>query len=327
MVSEIWSVKTYKIGIVEPFKSENDMESFLMNNPAIIGCADPNNNNVGTTLMRQQIYTKKGSGATGRIDLIGLTIIEDDYILRIFELKANKVDKNAVEQLKDYLDGWNNSSNTQVRGNIKTWILKFDLDGINSKNVDRIIENPQGVLIGPDFDNDAIVLAKYYGFLAIKLTRYLGNSNEYYVIIEDLIGDIVKTRQQYGWDLFIKSNLISPNDTFVISNGHIKLRAYPDSKYFHTSHKYLIFDDNSRKLILQNENKILNRIRSSYGSAKVQKWKDIFQSIKNGEGVLISNATEVIYLAFDFPSSYWVPSNYWVHEKTGKTLEELKKLF
>jgi len=41
MESEIWRVRTERIGTLESFRSEYDMESFLMNNPAIIGCWDP----------------------------------------------------------------------------------------------------------------------------------------------------------------------------------------------------------------------------------------------------------------------------------------------
>ena len=39
--SEIWRVRTKMVGAIEPFHSERDMESFLMNNPAVVGCWDP----------------------------------------------------------------------------------------------------------------------------------------------------------------------------------------------------------------------------------------------------------------------------------------------
>jgi len=40
MESSIWSVKSEKIASLETFRTEADMESFLMNNPAVIGCFD-----------------------------------------------------------------------------------------------------------------------------------------------------------------------------------------------------------------------------------------------------------------------------------------------
>jgi len=41
MESEIWRLVTERVGTLEPFGSERDMQAFLMNNPAIIGCWDP----------------------------------------------------------------------------------------------------------------------------------------------------------------------------------------------------------------------------------------------------------------------------------------------
>ena len=74
MESQIWKVQTEKIGSLEPFKSERDMESFLMNNPAIVGCWDPDSDLALPTLIRQQISTKTARGSAGRIDLAGISI-------------------------------------------------------------------------------------------------------------------------------------------------------------------------------------------------------------------------------------------------------------
>ncbi|MBE0461498.1 MAG: hypothetical protein IBX60_07680, partial [Candidatus Aminicenantes bacterium] len=65
MESQIWRVQTEKIGSLEPFKSERDMESFLMNNPAIVGCWNPESNVALPTLIRQQVGTKTSSSGIG----------------------------------------------------------------------------------------------------------------------------------------------------------------------------------------------------------------------------------------------------------------------
>ena len=42
------------------------------------------------------------------------------------------------------------------------------------------------------------------------------------------------------------------------------------------------------------------------------------ESLKNIEGIFISNATGLCYLAFGGPAaSYWTPTYWWIHEKTG----------
>ncbi|OQY08825.1 MAG: hypothetical protein B6I30_10730 [Desulfobacteraceae bacterium 4572_187] len=100
MESQIWRVRTERIGTLESFRSEYDMESFLMNNPAIIGCWDPDADFAIPTLIRQQIPTKKNKGGSGRIDLAGISKNDNAYELRIFELKANRIDVAAVTKIK-----------------------------------------------------------------------------------------------------------------------------------------------------------------------------------------------------------------------------------
>lgn len=56
MESEIWRVQTERIGTLESFRSERDLESFLMSNPAVLGCRDPRSKIPKPTLLMQQIY-------------------------------------------------------------------------------------------------------------------------------------------------------------------------------------------------------------------------------------------------------------------------------
>ena len=85
MESQIWKVHTEKIGTLKPFNSERDMESFLMSNPAIVGCWDPDSDIPLPALMRSQVCIKSEKGDIGRMDLVGFGVIDNAYELRIFE--------------------------------------------------------------------------------------------------------------------------------------------------------------------------------------------------------------------------------------------------
>jgi hypothetical protein len=83
----------------------------------------------------------------------------------------------------------------------------------------------------------------------------------------------------------------------------------------------LIFDDRSRDLLLAKEPTIMERAKR-----EKPKWLDkSMKAVKNGKGVWLSNATGLCYFAFGSPASYWVPTGYWIHEKTGKSIQELKE--
>jgi hypothetical protein len=85
MDSYLWRVSTEKVGKLEPFGSEADMESFLMNNFAVIGCAISDKQSDIPLLVRQQLGTKTQTGR-GRLDIIGLSREGDAFELRLFEL-------------------------------------------------------------------------------------------------------------------------------------------------------------------------------------------------------------------------------------------------
>jgi hypothetical protein len=322
MESEIWRVQTKKIGSLEPFRSEYDMEAFLMNNQAIIGCWDPEGRIAFPALIRQQLSTKKYPGTSGRIDLVGISPGEKQYELRIFELKKGKIDSSAVEQLNEYINGWRKDKT--VKGEIKKWILALGLPDINESNVEQSLNNPIGVLVGSDFDLEAINKASEYGFKGIRLSRFkAGVESEYYVIIEDQIGDVVKSakRQQIGWKDFIESKLINETDTFTIKPKEgLVLKARPDLKSLDTPSKNLVFKEESTSKILKQKNTILKR-----ASKYEKKWLEgVLQSIKDKKGIRITHATGIVYLAFGWPKSYWVPGQYWFHEKSKKNLGSLE---
>ena len=81
------------------------MESFLYNNPEIIGILkDASGEKVDDAII-QQFPTQKGEGGKGRIDLIALNSDKDlNIVLKIIELKKKAVKEDFL-QLKGYLEG------------------------------------------------------------------------------------------------------------------------------------------------------------------------------------------------------------------------------
>ncbi|MEA1964420.1 MAG: hypothetical protein U9O41_04735 [Candidatus Aerophobetes bacterium] len=322
MESQIWRVQTEKIGSLEPFKSERDMESFLMNNPAIVGCWNPESNVALPTLIRQQVGTKTGSRGIGRIDLIGISIIESDYELRIFELKAGDIYVAAVEQLDSYLKGWEHKESAKAE--IRNWILSLNLEGIVEGNVDKIINRPVGVLVGSRFQPEAISKAMELNIQGIRLARFRSETkSEYFVIVEDQVGKIVETgKRQWSWNDLVRAGLMDPSDDFSISHKGIKLLANADQKYFdYIASKRVIFKDEAVNIIKKKEKEIKKNAPESE-----KKWIDIaIESVKIGESLPLTKATGLCFYAFGGPTaSFWVPTSWWIHEKSGKSLEQLK---
>jgi hypothetical protein len=322
MKSEIWRVKSEKMGSLEAFRSERDMESFLINNPAIVGCWDPDASSSVPSLIREQISTSTGKTEKGRMDLVGIARTEKGYELRIFELKAVEIIESAVDQLNAYLKGWNLEDSAKKA--ISSWILELDLDGVSETNVGEIVTRPVGILIGPRFSVEARAKAKAQRIKAIRLARFkAASSPEYYVIVEDEVGDIVDSgRRSWSWKDLISTGQISEEDFFVIRREDNMLRAKPDSSTLDWFKKKVLFDEESVRVLLDKEPDIRSR-----ANLNDHKWIDReFASLRNGTGVFLSNATGLCYLAFGGPTaSYWVPNWWWIHEKTGKRLDDIVK--
>ena len=50
---------------------------------------------------------------------------------------------------------------------------------------------------------------------------------------------------------------------------------------------------------------------------------ETLQAIENHRGILITPATMIVYLAFGYPKSYFVPGQYWRRESSMKLLDDL----
>jgi len=324
--SEIWRLLSEKIGHIEGFSSERDMESFLMNNPAVIGCsvADAQSNQ---PLVRAQVIIKSDQGELGKVDIIGLAPREDNgFELRIFELKNREIDVVAVEQLIHYLKNW--QSDTAARQQVREWALRLGLKGVDETTIDDILDQPIGVLIGTNFQAEAIRAALDSDFKqqirGLRLARFRGTSkSEYYVIAEDQIGTIRTKKKLWSWEALIKAGLIDKDDTFILKETG--LIARPDAERLDYNWIMLIFDEPSTQLLLSKEKEILAKAESQ-NDAYVKRWVPrALDALRNRNSMAITLATGLSFFAFGLPVSYWGPTNYWIHQKSGKSLTELKE--
>ncbi len=323
MESEIWRLIKERVGKLQPFNTEREMQSLLMNTPEIVGCWDPEAKNSLPALVKEEVVTK--GLRMGRCDIIGIAKGEDgNYELRVFELKKGEINMEAVKQLAEYVTGW--QKDQSVKDHLKNWILHLGLNGIDESNVDEIVNNPVGVLVGSSFSPEAIKEAFERGLKGIRLAKFKGigkNEHEDFIIIENQIGEIIKTKKKYwSWGELIEAKLISLEDAFSISHQGIKLIGYPDKNFLNYNWIKIIFDEPSRKILLEKEEQIRENSKKDLNASK---WidKDL-KSIKEGQGVWLSHATALCYFAFGGPTaSWWVPTPWWKHEKSGKWLIDL----
>ena len=323
--SEIWRVSSEKIGHIEGFSSERDMESFLMVNPAVIGCyaADAQ---TAQQLLRDQVVIKSGRGGPGRIDIVGLAPREDSgFELRIFELKNGEINVDAVQQLINYLGDW--QANSAARERVRDWALSLVLNGVDETTIDDILDQPFGILIGTNFQAEAIRAVLDSDFKeqirGLRLARFRGTSkSEYYIIAEDQIGTIGTKKKLWSWGELIKKGLIDKDDTFILKETG--LIARPDPKRLDYNWIMLIFDEPSTQLLLSKEKEILAKAEAQ-SDAYVKRWVPrALEALRNRKNMAITLATGLSFFAFGSPVSYWVPTDYWIHQKSGKSLTELK---
>lgn len=187
MGSTIWRVKSERVGALEPFSSEFEMANFLKNNPYIICGGQEESEESSIFRLHSERTTRKGSGDLGRIDLVGLKDADEERYLMIIELKNGIIKMKAVNQLDEYIKGWDKEAS--AKSEILSW-LNQDLN-LSKNEAERLIKMPRGLLIGTSFEPDALILARKRNLLGIKITRYSAAGKEYYVVLEDQIGEVV----------------------------------------------------------------------------------------------------------------------------------------
>lgn len=320
MESRIWKVTTEEIGKLEPFKSEYDMEAFLMNHPGIMGCWD-SDSETAPRLLWQQLSTIKREGGRGIIDLIGIVPEEKDYLLKIFELKKGEIVKDNVEQLISYREGW--PKNKKAQEEIRLRIKEIDILGLSQDRIKEILRRPRGVIVGSSFSPEAISLASKNKIDGIRLARFMSiSSKEYYVVIEDQIGKIVSSSSK-SWADLEKENLIKPQDRFYLDAGDKTIWARPDRESFDRPGKKFILEEESHNLILENEEEIRSKVHREDEKRTVERG---LADLKNSKPLSFTVATCLAFIGFEkeHRRGYWTPGNYWKLERSDETIKKLE---
>lgn len=221
-----------------------------------------------------------------------------------------------------YLKGWKLEQSSKSA--IRDWILGLNLEGIDENNVNEIIDHPIGILVGSKFQPEAISRAIQLNIQGIRLARFKAErKSEYFVIVEDQIGKIVETsRKQWSWKDLVDRGLINASDNLGISNEGIRLVAKADPKYLdYIATKRVIFNDESVKVLLSR----VEHIKACAPESECD-WIDAaLESIKKRESLSLTKATGLCFYAIGGPTaSFWVPTPWWIHEKSGKSLEHLR---
>jgi hypothetical protein len=198
----LWKTGTCQIGKEGYFKSEYEMETFLMLNPEVVGCGSDGEER---PKLWQQTHIEKKYKENGRIDLIGIANKEGgedeapEKVLRIFELKNGLINKAAIEQLVDYIKA---IGGVESKDKIAS-IIKESISGEGKDDINKLIDKPEGVLLGTAFDynSENIKLIEDNGLKAIKIMKLEGDGDKY-ILIEDIVGGVVGRNmvKQFSWD-------------------------------------------------------------------------------------------------------------------------------
>jgi hypothetical protein len=316
---KLWSVSSQLIAKRHSFSSENEMRDFLLSNYNILGCWDELLDK--STLLRiKELYTKKDT-ANGRIDLVGLKRDSDDKEqMLIFELKKDAINKEAVDQLKKYMEGLKDDKTIERVSEKIQKVFRVNKIEKETDAIKKLLKEAKGVLVGSDFNDDAIELAKRSGLDGLRVLRLLSNLEkaEYFIFVEDQIGDLTKKSAELSWSIFFEKKLLKDGDKFFIetNDSNIKLFAKP-APITSQSRRCFIFDRESRE-------KILSRREEAEKKAQTQEEKNGFKWLEKliaNEYLLIPRtpATCIVHLTYGLPNgaeAFQNPNIYWKLENS-----------
>lgn len=315
-MSSIWKIETNEIASLEAFASEYQMEAFLMNNPALLGCGGEEEE--GAPFLLQQISTRR-KGDAGRIDLIGLTVDEGKPTLKIFELKNHEVTSADIGQLQEYLSNWDQQGSGKEL--VRQTLLS---EGFEKAEVEPILTSPKGVSVGSRFDAEAIIAARRADFEAIRLARFRARPNEYYVVVEDVVGKPTSSRRSFSW----REDGLSEKDLVYIEfpGSELRLRARPNAQKLNSrSGKEIIFEPESIQQLVTHRESIFEFVQKEWPNDT--EWVE--QKIaKLGEGqavpLALTTATGLASFLAAKKITYWTPSWYWIVERTGQRITDVE---
>jgi hypothetical protein len=334
--TKLWRVENHLIGEVEEFRSEYEMEAFLMSNQVLlVGTSEEDD---APRRLWSQLPIVKGSGERGRIDLVGLIAPETRgrWELRLFELKK-AADAASVTQIREYLKGWDEASQThrQARDYVKEFLREF----IDESEASRLLGSPLGgTLVASRFDDDALVAALAQPRIAaVKITKFRGSaefrgsSDSSFIVIEDIVGKAVQGKINLSWadDGISESDVVVANvpglatrmaaRPFGLSVGIPSQEPVP--------RKRLILLPDSASEIVKRKDEIAQRVRSfvKWNQERILKSLDEIAA-QNEIPLYLVNATAIVFALANYQrQDFWVtPTAYWKFERSGETLWEIE---
>jgi hypothetical protein len=326
----LWQVASQQIGEVEEFRSEREMEAFLMSNEVLlVGSSEEDD---APRRLWSQLPITKGTGEPGRVDLVGLVAAEASatWELRLFELKKT-ADAKSVRQIREYLDGWNTASQnlTGATGYVKDFIRNIVSEG----EVDGLLNSLRGTLVASRFEEDALVAALIQPRIAaVKLTKFRGSADSSFIFIEDLVGKAVQTaRTNLSWadDGISESDIVVAN----VPNLSGQIFAHPDKDSVGTPgqkpvrRKKLVLQPESATEIVTQKEKIAEWVGHFTGSYQNRILNSLDElAARKDAPLFLMHATALVFALADYQrEDYWVtPTAYWKLQRSGETLWEIE---
>lgn len=330
------------------------MESFLYNNPEILGVIKDDSGEKFDPAIIQQFTTKKGEGRSGRIDLLTLTSdMELNLVLKIIELKK-EAKKEDFEQLKMYLEGFNEDNPW------KEEILKFIKKNAGIEDDDvakRIYNKARGLFIAGDFEPELLFkisnwnkgnqnnLIELYKLIQFKTK----NSN--FILLDKIIkySELKVKKKSYSWNKMVKYfDELNSGDIFYIKKQftgdddiwfkitesklsvtltHETIKLMREKRYLEKSQEYGSNADNFPNFPEAAEHLVSNKFPK-------RTWENqIFKKILSDEVTVdeasktlltISNLVQLVLLANSKNRSGWNFGTVIIHKKTGKNYKYFK---
>ena len=156
-MGSIHHITSSPVGHPSRFANERDMETFLVDHPALLAehlSAGDDDGEVVFMLRQENLHHAFGEGTEGRLDLVFVLRDGDRYILYLAELKNDTAAKAAVVQLSSYLKAWKHDANQSLRGRV-TAFLVADC-GLSEDQATVVTNRISGVLVAPGFAFDAV---------------------------------------------------------------------------------------------------------------------------------------------------------------------------
>ncbi len=343
-----------KLASPTEFRSEHQMESFLYNNPEIIGILkDASGEKVDDAII-QQFPTQKGEGGKGRIDLIALNSDKDlNIVLKIIELKKKAVKEDFL-QLKGYLEGLKKEN--PWKAELEQFIKENG--GIDDNNIIKNIYNDaRGIFIAGDFEPE--LLFEIYNWNKnkqnnqielFKLLQFKTKESSFILLDKIIEQPTSETRKRsFTWNIMVNQfNELNIGDIFYIKKQYTN----EDPIEFNITESKLFVTLTNESIKLMREKRYLDKCEE-FGSnvenfpnfKKASKhlatevfpkktWdNDDFKKILSEETsiediseikIAISNLFQLVLLANSKNRMGWNFGRSIIHKKTGKPYQFFK---